>query len=337
MFYYAGFNVSPKITCSDNDRAIIDNFSEVKIKNLSSITLGWNYLLIWKEDSVFISEKYINNCEEKQLSIPTSPLTKFSSAVAGKSSITLISTDNKIWQYKLYSEKWNKVANFTAKDELVLKIDGTNQNICALTNYGRIYNVPTLLEMPTGNESKCSDMACGFEHTLVLTNNGEVYSFGGGSRGQLGHNDLENSDEPLLIEALAGLKAVKVAAGGWHSAVITSDKDLYTWGWNTNGELGLIGSEKVIAVPTIVDFYNENEERVEENVNVTDVACGNNFTICQTDDGQLWGCGSNKYGQLGLSQLSITSTDKFVRLNPKFDCKNINYFNCREWSTIINI
>lgn len=40
-------------------------------------------------------------------------------------------------------------------------------------------------------------------------------------RGQLGHNELENCDDPKLIEALAGLKIVQISAGGWHTAVIT--------------------------------------------------------------------------------------------------------------------
>ena len=42
-------------------------------------------------------------------------------------------------------------------------------------------------------------------------------------RGQLGHCDLEDCDEPKLVEALAGLKVKQISAGGWHSAVITSE------------------------------------------------------------------------------------------------------------------
>jgi alpha-tubulin suppressor-like RCC1 family protein len=42
----------------------------------------------------------------------------------------------------------------------------------------------------------------------------------------LGHNDLENYDDPELIEALAGLKVVHISAGGWHSAVVTNQVSL---------------------------------------------------------------------------------------------------------------
>jgi len=42
----------------------------------------------------------------------------------------------------------------------------------------------------------------------------------------LGHNDLENYDDPELIEALAGLKVAHISAGGWHSAVVTNQVSL---------------------------------------------------------------------------------------------------------------
>ncbi|XP_057330832.1 RCC1 domain-containing protein 1-like [Microplitis mediator] len=340
MFYYAGFNVNPSIISSHNESPVVDKFSKVTIDGITDITIGWNYFLIWKKNTVFLSEKYITNeANLKELSIPGQTSTKFISGIAGKFSITLMSTDKEIWRYKLYSNEWKKVDNFIANDEFVVKIDEANHSIVALTNFGRVYNIPNLVEMPPSFEksSRCTDIACGFEHTLMLTNNGEVYSSGGGSRGQLGHDDLENSDEPSLIEALTGLIVIKIAAGGWHNAVITSDNDLYTWGWNTNGELGLINSEKVVAVPTIVDFYDDDNKRVIEDIKVRDVHCGNNFTVCVTDDGQLWGCGSNKYGQLGLAQFSGTSKNKFVKLNVNLHSKNINYVKCREWSTIINV
>lgn len=41
------------------------------------------------------------------------------------------------------------------------------------------------------------------------------------------------------MEALAGVEIVKIAAGGWHSCAISSIGDLYTWGWNDRGQLGI--------------------------------------------------------------------------------------------------
>lgn len=57
--------------------------------------------------------------------------------------------------------------------------------------------------------------------------------------------------------------------------------DLYTWGWNSNGELGIESKDKKVhAIPTLVDFKNEKGEIIE--INVKKVECGNSFTICLT-------------------------------------------------------
>jgi len=59
------------------------------------------------------------------------------------------------------------------------------------------------------------------------------------SRGQLGHGELESEEEPREVEALAGLRMSQVSCGGWHCAVVSEEGDLYTWGWNKFGQLGV--------------------------------------------------------------------------------------------------
>ena len=52
---------------------------------------------------------------------------------------------------------------------------------------------------------KVTDVVCGKEHSLLLTEHGQVFSWGGGSRGQLGHGNLASEDKPKLVMALDGL------------------------------------------------------------------------------------------------------------------------------------
>ena len=80
-------------------------------------------------------------------------------------------------------------------------------------------------------------MVCGKEHSLLLTEHGQVFTWGGGSRGQLGHGNLASEDKPKLVMALDGMRIRKVAAGGWHSACISQYDDLYMFGWNESGQL----------------------------------------------------------------------------------------------------
>ncbi|XP_049561757.1 RCC1 domain-containing protein 1 isoform X2 [Orcinus orca] len=79
----------------------------------------------------------------------------------------------------------------------------------------------------------------GAEHALLLDAAGQVFSWGGGRHGQLGHGTLEAEPEPRLLQALQGLTMAEVAAGGWHSLCVSEAGDIYIWGWNESGQLAL--------------------------------------------------------------------------------------------------
>ncbi|KAL3864634.1 hypothetical protein ACJMK2_006299 [Sinanodonta woodiana] len=93
---------------------------------------------------------------------------------------------------------------------------------------------------------KIQSVSCGKEHVLLLSYTGEVYSYGKGSRGQLGYGDLhvDRQTTPLSVETLSGLAVTGIAAGGWHSTAVTAEGDLYVWGWNESGQLGLTNGKQ---------------------------------------------------------------------------------------------
>lgn len=59
------------------------------------------------------------------------------------------------------------------------------------------------------------------------------------SRGQLGHGSIDSVDYPQEVQALGGVRIVQIACGGWHSCALSESGDLYVWGWNECGQLGL--------------------------------------------------------------------------------------------------
>lgn len=94
---------------------------------------------------------------------------------------------------------------------------------------------------------------CRVSHSLLLTSTGRVLSFGCGQSGALGHGfsggkQLPDILRPKYIEGLSGIQCVCIAAGELHSAAVTVDGDLYTWGDGFCGQLGL-GDKKPRVTP----------------------------------------------------------------------------------------
>ncbi|XP_003516219.3 RCC1 domain-containing protein 1 isoform X2, partial [Cricetulus griseus] len=76
---------------------------------------------------------------------------------------------------------------------------------------------------PLAPELRVRQLELGAEHVLLLCEAGQVFSWGGGRHGQLGHGTLEAELEPRLLEALQGLRMAEVAAGGWHSVCVSGE------------------------------------------------------------------------------------------------------------------
>ena len=85
------------------------------------------------------------------------------------------------------------------------------------------------------------DVHCGESHTVALTKEGEVYTWGGGSLGQLGLGDFYKQSLPIRVSNLE-LKVVQISCGKRHSSAVSQDGSLYTWGSNEYGQLGRTGN-----------------------------------------------------------------------------------------------
>ncbi|KAE8618109.1 hypothetical protein XENTR_v10009277 [Xenopus tropicalis] len=106
-----------------------------------------------------------------------------------------------------------------------------------VTNGYIVPKPPFFRELPSKIHAR--KLALGNEHAVLLTSELTVLTWGAGRHGQLGHGDLEDVEEPQIVDALHGVPMSEVAAGGWHSAGISESGDIYTWGWNESGQLGL--------------------------------------------------------------------------------------------------
>lgn len=77
------------------------------------------------------------------------------------------------------------------------------------------------------------DVACGQHHTACITSNGEVYTWGNGKSGALGHGGWDQVDLPKKVEGLKDI--VKVECGNDYTLCMDKDGKLYSWGANRYG------------------------------------------------------------------------------------------------------
>ncbi len=139
-------------------------------------------------------------------------------------------------------------------------------------------------------------VAGGAQHSVVATVEGEVWTFGSNLYGRLGLDSEEEGAalrsmyvSPRQIITLRNEFIVDVAAGLHYSFVLTAAQEVFPWGLNDVGQLGL------------ADFIDRGYPiRLEGIKNAMSVACGLSHTILVLADGSVWGTGNNKAGQLGL-------------------------------------
>eukprot|EP00898_Chlorokybus_atmophyticus_P006695 jgi/Chlat1/7026/Chrsp56S06698 len=148
-------------------------------------------------------------------------------------------------------------------------------------------------------------VACGQYHTACVSAVGEVFTWGEGSQGQLGHLTLSSSDWPRRISTLVGTPLKTVSCGQAHTAGVTVEGALYMWGSNATGELGvgppagealLRGIGMSTSAGALVPLQCAPLMLVPRNV--TSVACGQCHTVASLSDGSLLGWGYNAYGQI---------------------------------------
>ena len=151
-------------------------------------------------------------------------------------------------------------------------------------------------ELPTGGH-RISDMACGADHCLLLTDGGAVLSLGLGTRGQLGHGDIQPQTEPSLIHALAGVPMKDIACGHWHCLVLSASGNVYSWGWNEHGQLGLRSPPgPTVTLPTLVDIITDSAGGSD--VNFMSVSCGSRHSAAVSENGVLYCWGWDAHGQV---------------------------------------
>eukprot|EP01084_Bolivina_argentea_P081629 147796_1 len=156
-----------------------------------------------------------------------------------------------------------------------------------------------------------------------------VYTFGAGYHGQLGRKGKK-----VLQEKLSKIPkridfpfpVVQISCGGFYSAVISGDGELYTWGDSRFGQTGnLDRKHQLLQIPTVVDILRFNK------ISVKSISCGSTFCFILSSVHTIWCWGNNKYGQLGIGNRMDQRYPIELKLESKYG--NAIQINCGDRHT----
>jgi alpha-tubulin suppressor-like RCC1 family protein len=194
----------------------------------------------------------------------------------------------------------NFTANFTVMPDSGYRVANITGTTCTVSQNGTatawnstiVQNCAVTATFTTIN----SKVSAGYTHSVTATSDGTVWAWGDNLYGQLGNGAKVNSSVAVQVSGLSDITAV--SGGEYHTvALVKSDGTVWTWGSNSNGQLG-DGTTTDNSVPRPVSGLSD----------VVSVAAGGYHTIAVKFDGTVWAWGSNSNGQLGDG----TTTDNFV-------------------------
>jgi len=135
---------------------------------------------------------------------------------------------------------------------------------------------------------------------------GCTFSWGLASTGGLGHPEARDKTSPTSIAALARKHVVDVSCGAMHTVAVTGTGEVFAWGDNKHGQVGLelLSSERAQGV-TAVPVPRLLPSLI--GIHVDAVSCGAGHTVVCARDGRVFSWGVGQQGQLGHNNLQLVA------------------------------
>ena len=186
---------------------------------------------------------------------------------------------------------------------------GLNDNI----KRNRPTKIPTIFEdslSESGGVALAKSVSSGMYHTVIIDMNNIVWSFGSNRYGQLGLGGNTNRNRPTKITVdshsesgltiHSGITAKFVSCGGLHTVIIDMNNEIWVFGDNFYGQLGL------------GDNTERNKPTKISGIFAKFVSCGDNYTVIIDMNNEVWSFGSNMHSELGLGD--IINRDRPIKI-----------------------
>ena len=167
-------------------------------------------------------------------------------------------------------------------------------------------NVHAMTRIAELDGEPIEEMAGGYCHCLFRTTDGRVLTTGAGDDGQRG-DGADDEARPTVSLAALPVAATRISAGANHSLALTADGDVYAWGSNEHGELGLGDDVDAATTPARVP-------RPPDGAAYVAVSAGYAHSVLTDARGRAWAVGSGDNGQLARAADEDAATP--VRCDP---------------------
>ncbi|HSA98962.1 MAG TPA: hypothetical protein VLF17_07775 [Candidatus Nitrosotenuis sp.] len=240
-----------------------------KATHVAKISAGYTHSLELKSDGTVLargSDRYGQLGDDSKLDDKTTPV-----QVSGLSGIVAVSAGG-----------YHSVA---------LKSDGTVW-AWGYDRYGQLGDDATRADKATpvkvSGLSGIVAVSAGGYHSVALKSDGTVWAWGDDYHGQLGDGrKLQYRPTPVQVSGMSDI--VAISAGQFHSLALKSDKTVWVWGEDGDGQLGNDA--------TLANKYTAVQ--VSGLSDIMAVAAGGYHSVALRSDGTVWAWGSDRYGQLG--------------------------------------
>lgn len=189
---------------------------------------------------------------------------------------------------------------FLTKDNKVYGCGVNTYGQLALADYSTQFTPQPILALL---DKKIIAMAAGYSHSLFLSDMGKVYCCGENAYGQLGLGHKNWQTRPTLVSALQDKKIIAIVTGNIHSLFLTNEGKVYSCGYNSHGQLGL-GHSNEETTPQLITAFKDKK--------IIAIAVGDDYSLFLTVEGEVYSCGKNSDGQLGLGHTSDQETPQLI-------------------------
>ena len=285
-----------------------------KLKNviIKKIYSGWEHNIIISDNNEIYSFGHNNNC---QCGVPL--LNNNIENIKIKTPINISDFNNGMTaisaacgnEHTLILDKTNNVYSFGNNEDGVLGVENNK-----LKSY-------KFIKVDFGSyNNRIKAISAGTVHNIALTDDGKIFSWGSAQGGQLGLSEkyliqLNKKEffisKPTLVpmknmNKTNDMKIIKISCGEAHTVVLNNKKEVYSWGFGSNGQLGLGFCEDSFELGTGMSrsriFTPKKIETFEKKILINDIQCGKTFSMFVDTNGGLYACGVNDLKQLGIPE-----------------------------------